>query len=103
MSITEVRLSKDIEEEQSRDKARDKHNTSDSNGEYIAREETVVSKNEGSRKGDTKSDNHMGEYINKLIIIKYMGFLYLSAKLILRLRKISEQIFYFYSFFFVKL
>lgn len=60
-----MRLTKDIEEEQFRDKSREKHNTSDSNGEYIVREEAVASKNEGSRKGDTKADNHMGEYREK--------------------------------------
>ncbi|XP_043463719.1 apoptotic chromatin condensation inducer in the nucleus [Leptopilina heterotoma] len=69
LSITEVRLSKDVEEEQFRDKSRDKHNTSDSNGEYIVREETIASKNEGSRKGDTKADNHMGSR-RKISVVK---------------------------------
>lgn len=69
LSITEVRLTKDIEEEQFRDKSREKHNTSDSNGEYIVREEAVASKNEGSRKGDTKADNHMGSR-RKISVVK---------------------------------
>ncbi|XP_051159038.1 apoptotic chromatin condensation inducer in the nucleus isoform X2 [Leptopilina boulardi] len=66
LSITEVRLSKDIEEEQFRDKNRDKHNN-DSNGEYIVREEIIASKNE--RKGDTKADNHMGSR-RKISVVK---------------------------------
>lgn len=60
LSITEVRLSKDDEDEQVRDKGRDKQTTSDSNGEYTVRENTVTPKSEGPRKHDTKADNHIG-------------------------------------------
>ncbi|XP_033227111.1 apoptotic chromatin condensation inducer in the nucleus isoform X2 [Belonocnema kinseyi] len=61
LSITEVRLSKDDEDEHISGKDREKkHHTSDSNGEYTVREETIAQKMEGPRKGDSKADNHIG-------------------------------------------
>lgn len=66
LSITEVRLSKDDEDEQISGKDRErKHNTSDSNGEYTVREETIAQKMEGPRKGDAKADNHIGKIPDK--------------------------------------
>ena len=67
LSITEVRLSKDDEDEQSRDKDRDKKLiTTDNNGEYTVREDTVAQKVEGPRKGDSKTDNHIGKFSESL-------------------------------------
>ena len=62
LSITEVRLSKDDEDEQIGDKNRDKTKvTSDSNGEYTVKEDTIAQKTEGPRKEDAKADNHIGK------------------------------------------
>lgn len=66
LSINEVRLSKDDDEDRDRYRSNDKrHNSSDITNDKATDEN--LQKNGGAKKGNAKVDNHIGTYIYDLL------------------------------------
>lgn len=64
LSINEVRLSKDDDEDRDRYRAGEKwHNSSDGMNDNRSGDESVTQKNGAAKKGDGKIDNHIGTRI----------------------------------------
>jgi len=75
LSINEVRLSKDDDEDRDRHRSSDKrHNSNDSTNDNKVTDENLQ-KNGAAKKGNAKVDNHIGMHIQYLFVIKINKFL----------------------------
>jgi len=74
LSINEVRLSKDDDEDRDRHRSNDKrHNSNDSTNDNKVTDENLQ-KNGAAKKGNVKMDNHIGMCIRKLLVNKIDKF-----------------------------
>jgi protein required for attachment to host cells len=68
LSINEVRLSKDDDEDKDRHRSNDKrHSSNDSTNDNKVTDENLQ-KNGAAKKGNAKVDNHIGMHICKLFV-----------------------------------